>query len=102
VQELSSSNAVIATMLTGLNIDEYFQRTEPSCCAPLSYLSDALGSTLALTDSSGAIQNQYQYEPFGNTGTPIFNNTSTNTYQFTGRENDGESGYDLYYYRGRY
>jgi hypothetical protein len=96
VQELSGSNAVSATMLTGPNIDEYFQRTEPGCCGPLSYLTDALGSTLALTDSHGAIQNQYQYEPFGNTGTPIFNNTSTNTYQFTGRENDGEIGYDLY------
>jgi hypothetical protein len=60
VQELSASKAVIANMLTGPNIDEYFQRTEPSCCGPLSYLSDALGSTLALTDSSGTIQDQYQ------------------------------------------
>ena len=60
VQELNGSNAVIANMLTGANIDEYFTRKEPG---PLSYLTDALRSTLALTDSSGTMQNQYQYEP---------------------------------------
>ncbi len=102
VQELNGSNGVIANLLTGLNIDEYFTRTEPSCCGSLSHLSDALGSTLALTDSSGTVQNQYQYEPFGNAFTPVYNNTSTNSYQFTARENDDEGGYDLYYYRGRY
>ena len=39
-----------ATMLTGLGIDEYFQRTDST--GTLSYLSDMLGSTLALADSS--------------------------------------------------
>ena len=43
----NATGAVIANMLSGLNIDEYFIRTE------LSYLSDALGSTIALTDSTG-------------------------------------------------
>jgi hypothetical protein len=28
---------------------------------------DAIGSTVALTDSSGTIQTQYTYEPFGKT-----------------------------------
>jgi hypothetical protein len=33
----------------------------------LSLLADPLGSTIALSDSSGAIQMQYTYEPFGKT-----------------------------------
>ena len=40
VQELNSNGAVIATMLTGLNIDEYFEWAEPACCGPPSYLTD--------------------------------------------------------------
>ena len=57
-------------MLTGLNTDEFFSRTEPGCCGAMSYLTDALGSTQSLADSSGTVQAQYKYEPFGNTGTP--------------------------------
>ena len=62
-----------------------------------AYPADALGSTLALTDSTGAIHAQYGYEPFGNT--TIGGTSSTNPYQFTGRENDGTG---LYFYRNRY
>ena len=79
VQELSGSKAVIANTLTGLNTDEFFTRTEPGCCGPLSYLTDALGSTQSLADSSGTVQAQYEYEPFGNTGTPTFNVNTTNS-----------------------
>jgi RHS repeat-associated protein len=60
-------------------------------------LTDALGSTLALTDSSGALQTSYTYDPFGNTAAS--GASSTNPFQFTGRENDGTG---LYYYRARY
>ncbi len=52
---------------------------------------------MTLTDSSGASQTQYAYDPFGNT--TIGGASSTNSYQFTGRENDGTG---LYYYRARY
>jgi RHS repeat-associated protein len=81
-------------MLTGLGIDEYFQRIDSS--GTLSYLSDTVGSTLALADSSGALDTNYTYEPFGAT---TVNGSSGNPYQFTGRENDGTG---LYYYRARY
>jgi RHS repeat-associated protein len=94
VQELQNGSPS-ANMLTGLGIDEYFQRTDSNGTA--DYLADALGSTLALTDSSGNLNTAYTYEPFGNTtvsGTP-----GTNPFQFTGRENDGTG---LYYYRARY
>ncbi|MGB8414048.1 MAG: RHS repeat-associated core domain-containing protein [Candidatus Binatus sp.] len=61
------------------------------------YPADTLCSALALTDSSGTSQTSYTYEPFGNTTASGV--SSTSSYQFTGRENDG-TGLD--YYRARY
>jgi RHS repeat-associated protein len=60
-------------------------------------LTDELGSTLGLADSSGTLQTQYTYEPFGNTTST--GTASTSAFQYTGRENDGTG---LYYYRARY
>ncbi len=93
VQELSGGTPS-GNLLTGLGVDEYFQRTDPS--GTVDYLTDALGSTVALTNGAGSITAQYTYEAFGNTtGT----GTSTNSFQYTGRENDGTG---LYFYRARY
>jgi RHS repeat-associated protein len=58
--------------------------------------ADALGSTLALTSDAGAVTTTYAYEPFGKT---TITGTSTNPFQYTGRDNEGAT---LYYYRGRY
>jgi len=93
VQELQSGSPS-ANMLTGLGIDEYFQRTDASGAS--SYLTDALGSTLALANSAGGLATSYTYDPFGNT---TIAGSSTNPFQFTGRENDGTG---LYFYRHRY
>ena len=94
VQEIQNGSPS-ANLITGLGIDEYFQRTDSA--GARDYLSDILGSSLALTDSTGTIQTQYSYDPFGDTGTS--GQASSNPYQFTGRENDG-TGLD--YYRARY
>ena len=94
LQELSGSN-VTANLLTGLGIDEVFSRTDSGGTSSL--LTDALGNTVALTDSTGAVQRQYTYEPFGNT--TATGPASSSAYQYTGRENDGTG---LYYYRARY
>lgn len=92
VQELSGTTPT-ANLLTG-SIDEFFTRSDSSGTS--NFLTDALGSTLALTDTSGNTLAQYTYEPFGNsTGS----GSSTNSYQYTGRENDGTG---LYFYRARY
>jgi RHS repeat-associated protein len=85
-------------LLTGPGIDERFTRSD-SVNGTQSFLSDALGSTLAMTNSSRAIQTQYTYDPFGNTSAAGASNVNPNPYQFTGRENDGTG---LYYYRNRY
>jgi len=95
VQELNSSNVATANLLTGLNIDEFFSRTDSS--GARSFLTDILGSTLALTDSSGTFQTQYTYEPFGNV--TVSGPANGNSYQFTGRENDSAG---LYFFRARY
>jgi RHS repeat-associated protein len=96
VQEQDSGNVATANLLTGLGIDQVFSRTDAA--GERSLLTDALGSTIALADPSGTITTSYTYEPFGaatSTGA-----SSTNRFQFTGRENDGASG--LYFYRARY
>lgn len=77
------------------DIDEFFSRTDSS--GSFTPLADGLGSTIALTDSTGTVQTQYTYEPFGNTAATGSANASP--YQYTGRENDGTG---LYYYRARY
>jgi RHS repeat-associated protein len=90
-----SGSTLTATLLTGLSPDEIYNRTDSA--GARYFLTDSLGSTVALTDVNGAVQTQYSYEPFGNT--TASGAVSSNTYQFTGRENDGDG---LYYYRARY
>ena len=93
VQEIGGSS-VGASYLRSLNIDEPFVRQ--TSVGNEFYHVDALGSTLDLSNQTGAVQTSYQYEAFGKTTTT---STSSNPFQFTGRENDGTG---LYYYRARY
>ncbi len=95
VQELSSTGVATANLLTGLGIDELFMRTDSA--GSRSYLTDILGSAVALTDPNGAIATTYSYEPLGRAS--VGGAASTNRFQFTGRENDGTG---LLYYRARY
>ena len=83
-----------ATYIRGLSIDEPYIRKGAS---DEFYETDALGTSVALTNTTGMSQTTYTYEPFGNTtrtGTP-----SSNAFEYTGRENDGTG---LLYYRARY
>lgn len=93
VQELSGG-IPRANLLTGLGIDEVFQRTDVGGSA--NFLTDVMGTTLALTGSDTSTTAQYTYDPFGLT---TLTGNSLNAYQYTGRENDGTG---LYYYRTRY
>ncbi len=94
IQEKNGST-VTANLLTGLGIDEFFTRTDGA--GAKSLLHDGLGSTVALDDGTGSLPTQYTYEPFGYTTESGV--TSTNSYKYTGREDDG-SGPS--YYRARY
>jgi RHS repeat-associated protein len=75
-----------------------FSRTPASGTA--SYLlTDALGSTVGLADTSGVVQTSYTYEPFGNT--TVSGAANTNPFAFTGREIDSAGTLRLYDYRAR-
>jgi RHS repeat-associated protein len=86
--------ATTVDLLTGLGIDEYLTRTTATTAE--QFLADTLGSTVALTDAGGAVQNQYSYEPFG-AATTTGGSSSELTY--TRREDDGTGPF---YYRARY
>jgi RHS repeat-associated protein len=94
VQELSAGTPT-ANLLTGLGGDEYLSRTDTA--GARSFLTDALGSTVALADGSATVQTEYSYSPFGATTTS--GAATSNSLGFTGREADGTG---LYYYRARY
>jgi RHS repeat-associated protein len=94
VQE--TSGTATRSILTGLGIDERYARDDGGIGARLYFLTDALGSTLALTDAGGSVRQTYSYEPYGEV---TASGSSDNPYQYTGRENDGTR---LYYYRHRY
>jgi RHS repeat-associated protein len=91
-QELTGTTVAANRVVGG--IDEFFSRTDSTG----SYIpiTDALGSVLALANSSGTIVTQYSYDPFGGTSGGGGN---SNPAQYTGRENDSNG---LYYYRARY
>ena len=84
-----------ANYIRTLNIDEPLARITQS--AVRFYMTDALGSVIALTDENGVVKTTYSYDPFGNVS--ISGEASDNPFQYTGRENDGTG---LYYYRARY
>jgi RHS repeat-associated protein len=75
--------------------DEYFSRTDAA--GTRSFLTEGLGSTVAMADASGTVQTSYTYEPFGRASTS--GAADANPLQFTGRENDGTG---LQYNRARY
>lgn len=70
--------------------------------------ADGLGSILAITDQSSKLKMRYDYDSFGMVKPSEFDDngvakqlvTFRNSYTYTGREWDKETG--LYYYRARY
>ena len=95
VEELQAG-APSANLLTGLNIDEFFTRTDSSNSVS-TLLTDALGSTIGLVGSSQSIATSYTYQPFG--ATAVGGAANGSSYEFTGRENDATG---LYFGRTRY
>ncbi len=84
-----------ANMLTGLDVDQTLARTTTS--GTESFLTDALGSTIALGGSTGKAETTYTYDPFGTTTKE--GAASENPFQYAGREYDGAG---IYYNRARY
>jgi RHS repeat-associated protein len=97
IAELDSSSNVIAWYVYSLNVDEPLARIGATGTVHY-YHSDILGSTVALTNSSGSVTTQYNYSPFG--VTQVIGTDVSQPFRFTGREWDAETG--MYYYRARY
>jgi RHS repeat-associated protein len=96
VQETSGAT-ILANILPGLGIDEFLTRTDVVAGITSHFLTDTLGSPVAVTDNTGAVQTEFTYESFGKT--TITGASNTSPFQYTGRENDGTG---LYYYRARF
>ena len=85
VAQEQQSGAASANLLLGLGVDERLGRTAGGAAS--SYLTDRLGSTLALASgSTPAIATSYGYDAQGNS--TVTGTSSTNSFQFAEREND--------------
>ena len=75
-------------------------RTNSSAWHTDFFLTDGLGSTRALLNSSGGISDTYTFDAFGNLLTAASSGTTPNHYRYTGEQWDNELG--MYYLRARY
>ncbi len=93
--EYDGSNVLQARYTHGPGIDEPIAVTKGA--NTFFYHQDGLGSVTDLTDSAGATVKSYSYDAYGN----ILESPGTleQSYTYTGREFDSESG--RYYYRAR-
>jgi RHS repeat-associated protein len=94
VQEQSAAGAWVATELTGGTDEVLARMTSAGIVTPIG---DAQGSTIAETNAAQTVTTSFAYEPYGKTSQT--GTVSTNSQQYTGRENDGTG---LYFYRARY
>jgi RHS repeat-associated protein len=103
IEEHSATGSELARYVHGVRTDELLVRT--TTAGTFYYHHDALGSTIALTDSTGNVIERYSYDVYGaptfedGNGNAISNSASGNRFLFTGREYLVELG--LYDYRNR-
>jgi RHS repeat-associated protein len=93
VQDVSSDNNRV-DYLNGPDIDDKLRQTSAGAGA-LYFLQDHQSSTRTLTNASGGVVEQLQYEAFGASA-----GSSLTRYGFTGRERDESTG--LMHYRARW
>jgi RHS repeat-associated protein len=92
--DLNADWTVATKYLSGPGIDNHLRQT--SATSEVSYyLTDHLGSTAGLTDSTGNVVERESYDSFGNSAS-----SARTRYGYTGRERDPDSG--LLYYRARW
>ncbi len=104
IEEQDGTNGTVATHVWGNGIDELL--TSDRGGQRRFFHGDAQDSLRKVTDSTGAILEQYRYDDYGQptflnaTGTVIPASQITNATLYTGRRYDAETG--LYYYRTRF
>jgi RHS repeat-associated protein len=99
------SNALVETDGSGKNPTRYIffngeriARLDTGATSPKYYITDNLGSTALVTDATGNVLNESLFFPYG--GEQVVQANDSNTYKFTGKERDTESGND--YFGARY
>ncbi|MCJ7484235.1 MAG: RHS repeat-associated core domain-containing protein, partial [Thermodesulfovibrionales bacterium] len=108
IEERNSSDQVTKQYIYGNGIDELLRLDVYSgaTSAPYYVHTNDIGSTTAITDSTGALVERVSYDTFGlpsftdATGQPIATSSIGNMTLFQGREYDSEL--NLYNYRARY
>jgi len=94
-----------SSFIYGDEIDEVLVVLDASAI-PSHYHADIKGSTIAITDAAAAVSERYTYDAYGRPyfcdadGNLLTESAVGNSYLFTGRRYDKETG--LYYYRTRY
>ncbi len=91
----TTNGTLVADVLAMPGTGEIFARTDSSGLVVL--LTDGIGSTIGLVDSTGTIATQYTYEPFGRSTTSGAANA--NPFKFAGMESDSSG---LYHTWARY
>jgi RHS repeat-associated protein len=96
IEQIDNSGNVLARYAQGGLIDEPVSVLQAGTTS--YYQTDALGSITSLSTAAATLANTYTYDSFGN----LTNSTGAlkNTFQYTGREFDSETG--LNYNRARY
>ena len=96
LEQVDQSGNVVARYTQGSAADELLAQVRSGTTS--YYEADGLSSVTSLTSPSGTVAATYSYDSFGqvlaSTG------TVTNSFRYTGRELDLETG--IYYYRARY
>jgi RHS repeat-associated protein len=98
IAEYDGNNNLLRKYVHGQCIDEPICMIEEAESETYYYHYDALGSVIALSDSSGDTVQTYEYSVFGEPA--VEDADHTNPYMFAGRRYDIEIG--LYYNRARY
>jgi len=96
IMEYDGSNMLIASYTFGSFVDEPLIMYRGG--ENYYYHSDKLGSIMEISDNTGVVVKAYAYDSYGNI--VLETGSLENTFTYTGREFDVETGH--YYYRARY
>jgi RHS repeat-associated protein len=96
IEETNATGAVVSRYTQNFNIDEPLAMLRSS--ATSYYHEDGLGSVTSLSNAAGALAQTYTYDSYGKQ--TASSGSLTNSFQFTSRESDAETG--LYFARARY
>lgn len=106
VADLDGSGNLLRTYLWGAGIDNLLSFTDHTTTNTYYVIKDHQNTVIALTDSSGAVVESYDYDAYGRTrifsaiGTELTASAYGNRYCFQGREIDWATG--LYCFRARW